>query len=172
LITDGAEIEASYRLATGWYGFGGATYSRVGCAACGAFMTDPAATDVQYGHVPNAPAVVASAGVSSPKLGGVAHVSTELVYIGERPTRPDSDASGNLIESPTSPAWFDWNWAVYAPNVHGFDITAGVRNVIGKRDHVVAPGDYDRFDASGSSTLIPYVPGEGREVYVKVGYHY
>jgi hypothetical protein len=120
--------------------------------------------------VPNAPALTGAAGVSTPAIGGRAHVSTELVYIGERPTRPDAD-TGN--ESPASPAWVNWNWTVYVPNVHGCDITAGVRNLIGKRDLVPAPGDYDRYDATTSTTTtIPRVPGEGREVYVKVGYSY
>ena len=54
-----------------------------------------------------------------------------------------------------------------------FDITAGVRNLRGKRDRIVAPGDYDRYDdATMSTTTIPVVPGEGREFYVKVGYRY
>jgi outer membrane receptor protein involved in Fe transport len=133
-------------------------------------MTDPTSTSLEFGHVPNAPALTGAVGVSTPAIGGRAHVSTELVYIGERPTRPDAD-TGN--ESPESPAWVNWNWTVYVPNVHGFDITAGVRNLIGKRDLVPAPGDYDRYDATTSTTTtIPRVPGEGREVYVKVGYSY
>ena len=168
-VSDGIEAEGSYRTSSGWYGFGGGTYSHVGCAQCGAFQTDPAATSVQYGYVPNAPAVVASAGVSTPKLWGKAHVSTELVYIGERATRPGTDTAGNLVDSPTSPAWLGWNWTVYAPDIRGVDITAGVRNLLGVRDHVVAPGDYDR---TNTGTLVPYVPGEGREIYVKVGYRY
>jgi iron complex outermembrane receptor protein len=167
-VSEGVEVEGSYRTARGWYGFAGATYANVGCAQCGAFMTDPASTKLELGHVPNAPALTGSAGVSTPAIGGLAHLSTELVYIGERPTRPDVDTGA---ESPASPQWFDWNWTLYVPNIHGFDVTAGVRNLIGKRDLVVAPGDYDRFDGT-STTTVPRVPGEGREVYVKVGYSY
>jgi iron complex outermembrane receptor protein len=167
-ISDGVEAEGSYRTAGGWYGFAGATYANVGCEQCGAFSTDPTSTAVEYGNVPNAPAVVASGGLSTPRIGGRVHVSTELVYIGERPVRPDAD--GNELES--SPGWLGWNWTVYVPDVRGFDITAGVRNVIGTRDHVVAPGDYDRLDAGGNTVVVPYVLGEGREVYAKVGYHY
>jgi iron complex outermembrane receptor protein len=169
-VSEGVEVEGSYRTARGWYGFAGATYANVGCAQCGAFMSDPSSTSLEFGHVPNAPALTGAAGVSTPALGGKAHVSTELVYIGERPTRPDVDTGD---ESPASPAWVGWNWTVYVPNIHGFDITAGVRNLIGKRDLVVAPGDYDRYDATTmSTTTVPRVPGEGREVYVKVGYSY
>jgi iron complex outermembrane receptor protein len=164
-VSAGVEAEGSYRTASGWYGFGGATYADVGCEQCGAFSTDPTSTAVQYGNVPNAPAIVASGGISTPRLGGLLHVSTELVYIGERPVRPD----GNGDELASSPGWLGWNWALYLPGMHGFDLTAGVRNLIGTRDHVVAPGDYDRTD---TNTVVPYVLGEGREVYAKVGYHY
>lgn len=171
-VSQGVELEGSYRTASGWYGFAGGTYADVGCAACGAYQADPTATGVQSGHVPDAPALVAAGGISTPKLGGLGFVSTELQYVGQRATRPDSDASGKLIESPASPAWLGWNWAVYLPDLHGYDLTLGVRNLLGTRDHVVAPGDYDRLDAMGNLTLVPYVPGEGREVYAKVGYRY
>lgn len=169
-VSEGVEAEGSYRTARGWYGFAGATYANVGCAQCGAFMTDPASTELEFGHVPNAPALTGAAGISTPAIRGVAHVSTELVYIGERPTRPDADTGNELA---ASPAWVGWNWTVYAPNIHGFDLTAGVRNLLDQRDMVVAPGDYDRYNPTTmSTTTVPRVPGEGREVYVKVGYSY
>jgi hypothetical protein len=47
-----------------------------------------------------------------------------------------------------------------------------VRNLLGTRDLVPAPGDYDRLDADGTTTTITQVPGEGREIYVKVGASY
>lgn len=169
-VSQGVEVEGSYRTARGWYAFGGGTLVDVGCAQCGAFQTDPTSTSLEFGHVPNAPALTAAAGVSTPKLGDLAHLSTELVYIGERETRPDVD-SGD--QSPKSPAWVGWNAAVYLPNIRHFDVTAGVRNILGKRDLVPAPGDYDRFDGTTmTTTTVPRVPGEGREVYVKVGYSY
>ena len=172
-VTEGVEAEGSYRTTSGWYGFAGGAYSRVGCAACGAFSTDPTGMTLEFGHVPNAPALTGALGVSTPKLWGRLHVSTELIYIGERAARPDTDASGNLIESPTSPGWLGWNWAFYLPSFHGYDVTVGVRNLIGTRDRVVAPGDFDRTDPTTmATTLVPYVPGEGREVYAKVGYSY
>jgi hypothetical protein len=124
---------------------------------------------VVYGKVPNAPAVTASGGISSPTLLGIAHVSTELTFIGRRAVRPDVDTGK---ENPASPAWLGWNWAIYAPDIHGFDVTLGVRNLLGRRDLVIAPGDYDRLNADGSTTTITQVPGEGREIYVKVGASY
>jgi iron complex outermembrane receptor protein len=156
-VTMGAEAEGSYRTASGWYGFAGVTYARVGAA-------EDATSDVAYGEVPNAPALVGSLGASTPALFGRAHVSTELLYLGERPTR-----------EPTvkAPQWLGVNATIYAPNVKGFDITAGVRNLIGKRVAVVAPSDYDRYDdATMTTTTIPVIPGEGREFHVKVGYSY
>jgi hypothetical protein len=38
---------------------------------------------------------------------------------------------------------------------------------------VVAPGDFDRLDPNTMmTTTVPTIPGEGRELYVKVGYSY
>jgi outer membrane receptor protein involved in Fe transport len=171
-FSDGVEAEASYRDASGWYGFGGVTYAHVGCTNCGEYTPgDPTSSALVFDTVPNAPAWTGSLGVSTPKLWGRAHVSSELIYVGERGTRPDTDMMGNLVQSPNAPGWYDWNWTIFVPNVRGFDITAGVRNLLGTREHVVAPGDYDRT-TNTPPTLVPYVPGEGREVYAKVGYNY
>ena len=164
-VTQGIEAEGSYRTGSGWYAFGGGAYSKVG--------SEDDMGALQYGGVVNAPAWTGAFGVSTPKLGGLVHVSTELLAIGERGVRPDAD--GNPL--PNAPAWYGWNWALYAPNVGGFEVTAGVRNVIGTRDQVVAPGDYDRtvmdpITMMPVTTVVPTVPGEGREVYVKVGYSY
>ncbi len=154
-ITMGVEAEASYRTSSGWYGFGGATYSRVGAA-------EDTTSDVTYGDVPNAPVWVAAAGVSTPLVSKTAHISGEATYVGERPTRPDTDTGAPLAPAPQ---WLGINLTVYAPNVRGFDITAGVRNLIGKRIGVVAAGDYDRYDAATmTTTTVPIIPGEGREL--------
>jgi hypothetical protein len=60
---------------------------------------------------------------------------------------------------------------IFVTNLHGFDLTAGVRNLIGVRDMMPAPADYDRYNSPASVT-IPRIPGEGREIYVKAGYSY
>ncbi len=121
--------------------------------------------DLEFGAVTNAPLVSAGAGVSTPRLAKLAHLSLEGIFLSARPTRPDID--GN--RSPDAPAWLGLNLTIYAPNVRGFDVTAGARNLIGKRDQMPAPPDYDRSDPA---LVIPRVPGEGREIYVKVGYSY
>ncbi|MGE0867019.1 MAG: TonB-dependent receptor plug domain-containing protein [Kofleriaceae bacterium] len=166
-VTEGVEAEASYRNSLGWYAFAGAAYSRVGTAA----MTE----DLEFGRVVNAPKLTASTGISTPKLLGLVHVSTELTMVGRRATRRAFDGAA----SPAAPAWTGWNATLYFPSVRGFDITAGVRNLIGKRNLIPAPGDYDRTNEGDPTdpsddrvTVIPRVPGEGREFYVKVGYAY
>ena len=64
-----------------------------------------------------------------------------------------------------------WNATIYAPNVvAGFDFTAGVRNLLGTRDMVPAAADYDR--TTPKYVVVPSVPGEGRELYAKIGYAY
>jgi iron complex outermembrane receptor protein len=159
-VSTGIEAEASYRDSTGWYAFGGLAANRVGSEdAMGAFV---------YKNVVNAPAITAATGVSTPKLFGRVHVSSELQFVGERLTRAAQDGT----PSPSSPRWWGWNATVYVPDVRGFDVTAGARNILGKRDLLPAPGDYDRFPDPMTTILIPRIPGEGREIYVKVGYSY
>ncbi len=157
-LSAGAEAEMSFRNSRGWYAFAGAAFTHVG--------TRDASGSLIYGHVANAPAVTASGGLSTPKLWGKAHVSAEAILIGARPTR----AAGDGNPSPDSPAWVGANLTIYVPDVRGFDLTAGVHNLIGKRDLLPAPGDYDR--TMPGVLTVPRVPGEGRELYVKVGYAY
>jgi outer membrane receptor protein involved in Fe transport len=162
-ITQGIEAEASYRTASGWYAFGGGAVERVGSA-------DTPNGSVTYGSVVDAPQVTTTVGVSTPKLLDLVHVSSTFNVLGARQTRPDSDAAGNPIPSPESPTWYGWNITLFAPNIRGFDVTLAVRNVIGKRDQLPAPGDYDR--SIPMDLVVPRIPGEGREVYLKVGYAY
>jgi len=159
-ITRGLEVEATYRTSEGWYAFGGGALAQVGSGETG--------SEVVFGGVVNAPKLTATAGVSTPKLLGYAHVSGEAQFISLRRTRPDD--AGNA--SPSSPAWTGINLTVYVPNLRGFDLTAGVRNLIGTRDLQPAVGDYDRFPDPATTVLVPRLPAEGREVYVKVGYAY
>ncbi len=157
-VSRGIEAEASYRNSLGWYAFAGGAVAQVG--------TDDAMGELQFDGVTNAPLVTAGGGISTPRMFGLAHLSAEAIFIGERETRPDSD--GNA--SPRSPAWTGVNLTAYAPNIHGFDFTAGVRNLIGTRDLVPAPPDYDRSVLE--TRTVARVPGEGREIYVKLGYSY
>ncbi|HSK03838.1 MAG TPA: TonB-dependent receptor, partial [Kofleriaceae bacterium] len=158
-VSRGLEAEASYRDRRGWYAFAGAALARVGA--------DDGAGALAFGGVPNAPAVTASAGVSTPRLLGIAHLSTEALLIGERPTRPDI-ATG--APSPRSPAWLGWNVVAYAPGLGGLDVTLGVRNALGTRELIPTPQDYDR--TAVETRTVPRVPGEGREAYVRIGYSY
>jgi len=155
-VSRGLEAEASYRDSRGWYGFAGGAIAQVGIEIGGA---------LSFGEVTNAPLLTASGGVSTPRIGNVFHVSLEGILLGPRPTRPAVDATA----SPDAPAWLGINLTLYAPRIRIFEVTAGIRNLIGTRDLMPTPPDYDRSDPA---TVIPRVPGEGREIYVKVGYSY
>lgn len=153
IISKGIEAEASYRNAAGWYGFGGGTYADVGAS-------DAADTAVSYGDVPNAPAWTGALGVSTPRLFDIFHASAEAIYIGPRAVRPEAGVSN-------APAWTDLNLTLFAPDLYGFDLTLGVRNLIGTRDLMPAPADYDRTIPTDQP--ISRIPGEGRELFFKVG---
>ncbi len=159
-VTVGVEAEGSYRTSGGWYGFGGLAYAKVGNEESGA--------GIQYGGVVNAPKVTASGGLSSPKLFDLLHVSGQAVFVSHREVRPDHD--GNLVEG--SPWWIGLDLCLYVPNLRGFDVTAGARNLRNKRDRFAAPDDFDRFPETMPSVYIARLPGEGRELYLKVGYSY
>jgi iron complex outermembrane receptor protein len=161
----GVEAEATYRDSHGWYAFAGFDYSRVGQTTQNADGTFT--SDFSYGEVVNAPAYTASGGISTPKLFDRVHVSSDFNFVSKRATRADPNTGEISLDSP---AWFGWNATLYAPNIAGFDFTVGVRNILGKRDMVPAPGDYDRTDPV--YVVVPSVPGEGREFYAKVGYSY
>jgi len=165
-VTHGLEAEASYRNSAGWYGFGG-------MAVCGVGSED-AAGEFEFGNVINAPVVTFATGVSTPKLFDRLHVSTELQFIGARRTRTAvaGTATDDLVGDQRSPPWYGLNATLYIPDIRGFDVTMGARNLLGKRDLTPAPDDYDRFPDPMTTTIVPRIPGEGREVYVKVGYSY
>lgn len=158
LVTMGAEGELSYRNSAGWYGFGGATVARVG--------SEDETGELVFGDVADAASITATGGISTPRIGGRVHLSSEITVIGRRPTRPALDGS----ESPDSKAWVGWGLTLYAPNIAGFDVTIGARNLIGTRDQLPAPADYDR--AMPAAVVIPRIPGEGRELFAKIGYAY
>ncbi|HTJ41664.1 MAG TPA: TonB-dependent receptor [Kofleriaceae bacterium] len=152
LTSTGVEVEGSYRTASGWFGFGGGAIADVAA---------PGSMDAPT----NAPSITASGGVSTPKLWGLAHLSTELLLVGAQHTRAGTDAD----------AWLGWNATIYIPDVRKFDVTIGVRNLIGRRQQVVAPDDFDRHpdpDNPDMTVVVPVVPGEGREIFARVGYRY
>ncbi len=157
-VSQGIEAEVSYRTASGWYAFGGGALARVG-------MRGDAGA-LEFGDVVNAPALTLSAGVSTPLLFERAHVSTDASLVSSRATRRGD--MGAVM--PRSPAWLGWNLTIYVPNVRGFDVTVGARNLLGRRDLLPAPGDYDRSE--DEKRIVPRVPGEGREVFAQVGYAY
>jgi outer membrane receptor for ferrienterochelin and colicins len=158
-ISRGIEAEASYRDKSGWYGFAGVSLQQVG-------IEDEDSGELVFGDVVNAPPITASLGVSTPAFAGIAHLSSEVIVLGERPTRLDELDQ----PSPASPLWVGWNVTVHVPNVKKFDLTAGVRNLVGTRDLVPTPGDYDR--SNPDTLVVPRIPGEGRELHVKLGYSF
>jgi iron complex outermembrane receptor protein len=158
-VSTGLEAEVSWRDLSGWYGFAGAALARVGEAAT-------EMTAVAYGAVINAPRITASAGLSTPRLLGLGHLSTELTAIGARPTRPAAESE----VGPRSPAWLGWSVVAYVPARRGWELTVSVRNALGRRDLVPASGDYDR--SLIEERTVSRVPGEGREAYVELGYAY
>jgi outer membrane receptor protein involved in Fe transport len=151
LTSTGVEIEASYRDADGWLAFGGGAYTHVTSEA------DEDGVTVARRAI-GAPAFTAAGGVSTPPLAARFHLSSELQVVGPRESP---------IEGERTRTWIGWHLAAYVPAWHGVDATLGVRNLIGTRQPVPAPEDFDRGD-----TMLGTVPGEGRELYARLGVHY
>lgn len=144
----GLEMEASYRDRRGWLAFAGAALTHVR-----AKVTADAA--MEETRLAGAPWGTMSLGVSSPKLLDAVHVSSELSVISARAT---------LTGARTAP-FAGWNVALYAPSLRGFDVTIGVKNLLGQIQDVPAAEDFDRVDKCAN-----IVPGEGRELYVRFGH--
>jgi outer membrane receptor for ferrienterochelin and colicins len=154
LRSRGVEVETSYRDTRGWLGFANATFAQV--------RKDPDGTAAE---VVNSPELTANLGVSTPPvILARAHVSTELSFLSSRHTREFVARRNSYSDAE---AFVRWNLVVYVPNVDGFDVTVGVRNILGVREQIPAQSDYDR---SGASTYL--VPGAGRELFARVGYRY
>lgn len=154
LVSKGFEAEGSYRNADGWLAFGGLAYTRVRdddhrVPAGGLLGWKPGTIGPVTGSI----------GASTPLIARRFHLSSEVQVLSPRATRDDErDAD----------AWVGWNAVLYLPNLSGFDATLGVRNIIGRRADVPAPEDYDR----GEDAQTAIVPGEGRELYARIGYRY
>jgi outer membrane receptor protein involved in Fe transport len=152
MTSTGVELEASLRTTTGWLVFGSAAVQKV---------------EREGGAEPatNAPWGLATGGVSTPLLAGRVHLSTEAQLLSRRKTR-DPGRSAD--------PWLGWNLAAYVPDLRGLDLTVGVRNLIGTREQIPAQEDYDRTDGLSGDGSVPIytIPGEGRELYARVGYRY
>ena len=154
-VSRGLEAERRPRQ-EGWYGFAGVAVHQVGTEA-----EERAARVRRCRHRASD---VASAGVSTPRLAG-SHTFDEPRA---RRARDPADELG--AASPAPPAWVGWNATLYLPDLRGFELTAGVRNLLGTRDLMPTPGDYDR--SNPETVVISRIPGEGRELHVKLGYSY
>jgi outer membrane receptor protein involved in Fe transport len=153
LSSRGLELEASYRQADGWLGFAGATLAKI-------------ERNEGYEDPINAPAVTLTAGLSTPKLFGLVHASVDSQLVSSRNTRSTAE---------TADTWLGLNAALHAPSLWGFDVTLGVRNILGTRDQVPAQSDYDRvFQDNGTlrDEHINLLPGPGREFFLRAGYEY
>jgi len=110
----------------------------------------------------NAPVTIAKLGASSQLLLDTFHVSGELSYVSERVTQHDTDEDENVDP------FYGLNVAVYVPDVNGFDVTVGGRNLI-MEETVPAQEDYNR---TNPNIDVLSVPGPGREVFGRVGYRF
>jgi outer membrane receptor for ferrienterochelin and colicins len=144
----GAELEGSYRNLAGWYGFAGAALHRVRADEEGGGTSAP----------PNAPLATASLGASTPLLFDLGHVSTEVVFVSERKTRDESFTADPVVR---------WNATIHVPDLRGFDLTIGVRNLLGIREEVPLSEDYDRGE-----DILPWISGESRELYARLGHSF
>ena len=150
----GVELEVSYRDADGWLAFGGGSATRVEAE------TSDGAGGTTTATATGAPTWTGAGGVSSPLVARRVHLSTEVQVIGPRSTR---------VPGERARAWVGWNAAVYVPSWHGLDVTVGARNLLGTRADVPAPEDDDR---PVQGLTIGILPGEGRELYARLGYRY
>lgn len=169
----GLELEASYRDRNGWLAFAGASLVRARVEMTEVEMVNDEEAlrkIVVENRPPGSPAWTISAGASSPKLANLFHLSSELTLLGARPTIEctegcnDESANGRTRASHAK-VFIGWNAAIYAPSLYGFDVTIGMRNILGKAQQVVAAEDFNREGETAD-----FVSGEGRELYVRIGH--
>ena len=80
------------------------------------------------------------------------------MFVSERNTRDETFTADPVLR---------WNAAIYAPDVRGFDLTVGVRNLLGVREQVPLSEDYDR-----DTFELPWISGEAREFYARLGHEF
>jgi outer membrane receptor protein involved in Fe transport len=167
MVSRGAEVESTYRDVAGRIAYASAavSFTGTGCIDDDSLTGNPLLDDETGNCDPtlNAPTLVAKTGVSSQLLMKTFFLSTELSFIGARKTQDEE------IEASS---WLGWNVVGYAPNVKGFDVTIGLRNLFGRED-VPAQSDYNRR-ANGTAPEVDVntIPGPGREVFARLGYRF
>ncbi len=162
LVSRGAEVETSYRDLAGRSAYLNASFAFTGRNCLESDGFDNLFLDVEKGNCDarqNAPIVTAQLGVSSQLIAELFHVSGEVTYLSER---------GTQNEDETVPAHVGANVVVYLPDVNGFDITVGARNLVA-REEVPAQSDYNR---TMPRVEVLRVPGPGREVFARAGYRF
>ncbi len=159
LVSRGAELEATYRDVSGRAAYANLTGAFTGqnCFDGDGFANllldeDEGSCDPRV----NSPTVVAKAGMSSQLIMELFHASGEVSFVSSRQTQ-DGDE--------TLPAWVGLNLVAYLPDVKGFDVTVGARNLIG-REHVPAQSEYNRSDPA---VKVLEIPGPGRELFARLG---
>jgi outer membrane receptor protein involved in Fe transport len=162
-VSRGLEVEAGYRDVAGRAAYGSLAIARtaLNCVEVYDLIGNPT-LDLEVGNcdaLENAPMVLAKLGASSQLLLDRFHVSTELAYMSSRVTvsPPGAETVGDYL---------GWNLVWYAPDVRGFDVTLGGRNLLGRQDEP-AQSVYDR-----TTDDVLRVPGPGRELFARVGYRF
>jgi outer membrane receptor for ferrienterochelin and colicins len=166
VISRGVELESSYRDVEGRFAYASVSVAKtaancLGDTGFGNPLLDIALDKGNCEHQENAPELLAKLGGSSQLLMKLFYVSAELFYVG---TRYNQNLDNDQVK-----AFVGANLAVYFPNVRGFDITVGGRNLAG-RETVPAQSDYNRTSPSNIDVIT--IPGPGPEVFARVGYRF
>ena len=165
VFSRGVELETSYRDVAGRAAYGNVSYTKTvaNCLDPTNILANPTLDSDKSNCdlLANAPQILAKLGVSSQLLLDEFHVSTELSFLSTR-------LPSNLDEDEKIDAYVGWNLVWYAPDIRGFDVTIGARNLLGQQDEP-AQSVYNR-EADNVDVL--RVPGPGREIFARVGYRF
>ncbi|HUQ05990.1 MAG TPA: TonB-dependent receptor [Kofleriaceae bacterium] len=166
LVSRGLEVEATYRDLVGRSAYlnGALAFTGRNCLAAGGDTFSNLLLDAEKGNCDarqNAPVLTTQVGFSSQLIADMFHVSGELTYMSERGTQ---DLDENV------PAFVGANVVVFLPDVNGFDVTVGARNLV-MREEVPAQSDYNRSTTSPRTEVLR-IPGPGREVFARAGYRF
>ncbi|MCI0632527.1 MAG: TonB-dependent receptor, partial [Actinobacteria bacterium] len=165
VFSRGVELETSYRDVAGRAAYANVSYIKTAanCLDSTSILANPTldADKSNCDLLANAPEILAKLGVSSQLLLDSFHVSTEVSYLSSR-------LPASLDQDETIDPYLGWNLVWYAPDIRGFDVTIGARNLLGRQDEP-AQSVYNR-EADGVDVL--RVPGPGREIFARVGYRF